>query len=168
MLFFWCIELLCCLCIISLSCRLATKHEFDLWILFRPSFHFLNSYFYFYFAFLFSVSFVAVASLHCLTQVCISILTVASCYSVGAVLIFLSDLLSLFLSWHFALVLLFCLETYVIGYLYKSVVLSVMFIACGAFYLFFSLPFICATFFNLLNLLLWYCSSLSISCAWSF
>ena len=54
--------------------------------------------------------FVAVASLHPLTQVCISILTVVFCYSVGAVLIFLSDLLSLFFSRHSALVVFFALR----------------------------------------------------------
>ena len=79
-----------------------TTHWFDLWRLFQPYFYFLYSYFYFYFGFLFSVPFV-VASLHCLTQVCISILTVCFCYSLGAVLI-LSDLVSLFFSWHSALV----------------------------------------------------------------
>ena len=80
--------------------------------------------------------FVAVASLHSLTQECISILPVFFCYSVGAVLIFLSDLLSLFFSWHSALVVFFfCLEIYLIGSLYDSVVFSVVFITCGNFYL---------------------------------
>ena len=70
----------------------------------------LYSYFYFDFGFLFSVPFVAVASLHSLTWVCISILTVSFCYSVGAVLIFLSDLLSLFFSWHSTMVVFFALR----------------------------------------------------------
>ena len=70
----------------------------------------LYSYFYFDFGFLFSVPFVAVASLHSLTWVCISILTMAFCYSVGAVLIFLSDLLSLFFSWHSTMVVFFALR----------------------------------------------------------
>ena len=65
----------------------------------------LVSYFLCFFFFFF-----AVASLHSLTQACISILTLVFCYSVGAVLIFLSDLLSLFFSRHSALVVFFALR----------------------------------------------------------
>ena len=79
-------------------------------VLFIYLFIYLDSYLYFFFGFLFSVPFVAVASLHPLTQVCISILTVVFCYSVGAFLIFLSDLLSLFFSRRSALVVFFALR----------------------------------------------------------
>ena len=40
----------------------------------------------------------------------------------------------------------FCLVIYLIGSVYESVVFSVVFIACGAFYLFIYLPFIYVTF----------------------
>ena len=58
------------------------------------------------------------------------------------------------------------LEIYMIGSLSESVVFSVVFIACGAFLLFIYLFAIYLGYlFNLLNLLLWYCSSLGISWA---
>ena len=147
-LFFWCIELLCCLCTIFLSVGFfVTIHWFGFECHFNYIFiylfiFFLVYYFYFYFGFLFSMLFFffffAVASLHSLTQACISILTLVFCYSVGAVLIFLWDLLSLFFSWHSALVVFFALRfTWLV--LYVSVVFSVVFIACGTFYLFISL-----------------------------
>ena len=104
---------------------------------------------------------VAIASHYFLQQVCISILTVIFCYSVGA----LSDLLVTFSFsiLHLALCssVVFCLVIYLIGSVYESVVFSVVFIACGNFDFFFSI-YLCY-FFNLLNLFLWYPSSLSIS-----
>ena len=104
---------------------------------------------------------VAIASHYFLQQVCISILTVIFCYSVGA----LSDLLVTFSFsiLHLALCssVVFCLVIYLIGSVYESVVFSVVFIACGNFDFFFSI-YLCY-FFNLLNLFLWYPGSLSIS-----
>ena len=144
-LFFWCIELLCCLCTIFLSVGFfVTIH----WFGFECHFNYIFIYLFFFWYtistftlvsyFLCFFFFFAVASLHSLTQACISILTLVFCYSVGAVLIFLSDLLSLFFSWHSALVVFFALRfTWLV--LYVSVVFSVVFIACGTFYLFISL-----------------------------
>ena len=144
-LFFWCIELLCCLCTIFLSVGFfVTIH----WFGFECHFNYIFIYLFFFFGILFllllwfpifyAFFFFAVASLHSLTQACISILTLVFCYSVGAVLIFLWDLLSLFFSWHSALVVFFALRfTWLV--LYVSVVFSVVFIACGTFYLFISL-----------------------------
>ena len=87
---------------------------------------------------------VAIASHYFLQQVCISILTVIFCYSVGA----LSDLLVTFSFsiLHLALCssVVFCLVIYLIGSVYESVVFSVVFIACGNFDFFF--PFIYVTF----------------------
>ena len=116
------------------------------WRSFQPYFFFYwYSYLYFFFGFLFSVPFVAVASLHPLTQVCISILTVVFCYSVGAVLIFLSDLLSLFFSWHSALVVFFLPWD-----LLDWFSLWICCLLCSVYYLwqllFTYLPFIYATF----------------------
>ena len=77
--------------------------------------------------------FIAVASRYFLQQVCISILTVIFCYSVGA----LSDLLVRFAFFILHLTLcssvVFCLVIYLIGSVYESVVFSVVFIACGNF-----------------------------------
>ena len=82
--------------------------------------------------------FVAVASLHSLTQECISILTGFLLFCGGC-----SDLLVRFTFFILQLALCsaggFCLEIYLIGSLYESVVSSVVFIACGTFYLFISL-----------------------------
>ena len=145
---------------------IVTIYWFDLWRLFQPCFYFLYSYFYFYFGFLFSVPFVVVASLHCLTQVCISILTVGFCYSwelfwscqiwflyssVGTQLwcsCWPWDLHDWFSFWICCLLCsVYCLWCLFLIYLF-------------AIYLYY--------LFNLLNLLLWYCSSLGISWAWSF
>ena len=102
---------------------------------------------------------VAIASHYFLQQVCISILTVIFCYSVGA----LSDLLVTFSFsiLHLALCssVVFCLVIYLIGSVYESVVFSVVFIACGNFDFFFI--YLCY-FLSLLNLFLWYPGSLSI------
>ena len=147
-LFFWCIELLCCLCTIFLSVGFfVTIHWFGFECHFNYIFIYLFFFFWYtistftlvsYFLCFFFFFFFAVASLHSLTQACISILTLVFCYSVGAVLIFLWDLLSLFFSWHSALVVFFALRfTWLV--LYVSVVFSVVFIACGTFYLFISL-----------------------------
>ena len=146
-LFFWCIELLCCLCTIFLSVGFfVTIH----WFGFECHFNYIFIYLFIYFCILFLLLlwfptfyaffffFFAVASLNSLTQACISILTLVFWYSVGAVLIFLSDLLSLFFSWHSALVVFFALRfTWLVFYV--SAVFSVVFIACGTFYLFISL-----------------------------
>ena len=133
----------CCVCALFFSVVgfFVTTHWFGLDGHFNHSFIylfiFLDSYLYFFFGFLISVPFVAVASLHSLTQVCISILTVVFCYSVGAVLI-LSDLLSLFFSWHSALVVFFALRfTWLVVFI--NLLFSAEFIACGTFYLFCSL-----------------------------
>ena len=86
-----------------------------------------------------------VASLHPLTQVCISILTGFLLFCGGC-----SDLLVRFTFFILQLALCsaggFCLEIYLIGSLYESVVFSVVFIACGTFYLFIYFTFICLTF----------------------
>ena len=82
----------------------------------------------------------------------------------------LSDMVSLFFSWHSTLVYLLALRfTWLVLFLNLFVVFSVVFITCGAFFLFIYLFAIYLCYlFNLLNLLLWYCSSLGISWAWSF
>ena len=79
-------------------------------------------------------------------------------------------LLSLFFSWHSALVLCFALRfiwlvlfmNQLSSLLYLLLVLIYLFI-----YLFIYLPLTYVTVFNLFNLWLWYCGSLSISWAWS-
>ena len=91
------------------------------------------------------------------------------CYSVcvcvgGVYLVSLLDLLSLFFSWHSPLVLIHALR--LIGSLYESVVFSVLFIVYATFdfFSFFFAIYLCY-FVNILNLLIWYPGSLSISCA---
>ena len=123
---------------------------------------FLHRHFFFYFGFLFSVPFVAVTSLHFLAQVWISILTVVFCYSVGVFLI-LSDLFSLFFSWHSVLVLFLPSDLHDSFSLW---ICCLLYCVCCLWSLLFSMYlfaiYLCY-YFNLLNLLLWYCSSLGIS-----
>ena len=87
---------------------------------------------------------VAIASHYFLQQVCISILTVIFCYSVGA----LSDILVRFAFFIVHLTLcfsvVFCLDIYLIDFVYESLAFSVMFIASNNFDFFF--PFIYVTF----------------------
>ena len=113
-------------------------------VLFIYLFIYLHSYLYFFFGFLISVPFVAVASLHSLTQVCISILTgfLLLCGSCSDLVRFAFFILQLALCSGGV----FCIEIYLIGSLYESVVFSVVFIACGTFYLFIYFTFICLTF----------------------
>ena len=85
------------------------------------------------------MSFVAVASLYFLKHICIFTLTVIFCYSVGA----LSGILVRFAFFIVHLTLcfsvVFCLDIYLIDFVYESLAFSVMFIASNNFDFFFRL-----------------------------